>query len=177
MGQTLSEPVTNKETAICQDENYKVSSRDDSCGQKRKKLHRVQLRCINITLQMSAGEEKTRFTPDLFANHRSLLVPRSAAAACRDGERRWKTRTLTSSRFRTIRPLRGSVFTVSAPLEMSKSVKIFNLQLFLDGHGGSIVAKYASKHLHKFIIQRPEFPNDIPEALKQVSEIIKRLYS
>lgn len=24
MGQTLSEPVTNKETAICQDDNYKV---------------------------------------------------------------------------------------------------------------------------------------------------------
>lgn len=34
MGQTLSEPVTNKETAICQDENYKVrhfpSRSDDS---------------------------------------------------------------------------------------------------------------------------------------------------
>lgn len=31
MGQTLSEPVTNKETAICQDDNYKVSfSADDS---------------------------------------------------------------------------------------------------------------------------------------------------
>lgn len=25
MGQTLSEPVTNKETAICQDDFYKVS--------------------------------------------------------------------------------------------------------------------------------------------------------
>jgi hypothetical protein len=25
MGQTLSEPVTNKETAICQDDNYKVN--------------------------------------------------------------------------------------------------------------------------------------------------------
>lgn len=30
MGQTLSEPVTNKETAICQDENYKVSVANDS---------------------------------------------------------------------------------------------------------------------------------------------------
>lgn len=61
---------------------------------------------------------------------------------------------------------------------MSKSVTFFTRQLFLDGHGGSIVAKYASKHLHKFVIQRPEFPNDIPEALKQVSEIIKPpLYS
>ena len=38
----------------------------------------------------------------------------------------------------------------------------------LDGHGGSIVAKYASKHLHKYVIQRPEFPEDIPAALKQV---------
>jgi hypothetical protein len=27
MGQTLSEPVTNKETAICQDDNYKVNIR------------------------------------------------------------------------------------------------------------------------------------------------------
>lgn len=25
MGQTLSEPVTAKETAVCQDDNYKVS--------------------------------------------------------------------------------------------------------------------------------------------------------
>lgn len=31
MGQTLSEPVTNKETAICQDDNYKVNLCDDSC--------------------------------------------------------------------------------------------------------------------------------------------------
>ena len=30
MGQTLSEPVTNKETAICQDDNYKVIFLDDS---------------------------------------------------------------------------------------------------------------------------------------------------
>lgn len=116
---------------------------------------------------------------NLSADPRSLLVHRSAAAACRDGGRRWRTRTLTSSAYRTTRPRLGSVFTVSTPPEMSKSVRLFTLQLFLDGHGGSIVAKYASKHLHKFIIQRPEFPNDIPEALKQVSEreIIKRLYS
>lgn len=26
MGQTLSEPVTAKETAVCQDDNYKVSN-------------------------------------------------------------------------------------------------------------------------------------------------------
>lgn len=70
-----------------------------------------------------------------------------------------------------------SVYGMSSS-EMSKSVTFFTRQLFLDGHGGSIVAKYASKHLHKFVIQRPEFPNDIPEALKQVSEIIKPpLYS
>lgn len=30
MGQTLSEPVTNKETAICQDDNYKVIILHDS---------------------------------------------------------------------------------------------------------------------------------------------------
>ena len=37
----------------------------------------------------------------------------------------------------------------------------------LYGHCGSIVAKYSSKHLHKYVIQRPEYPNDIPEALRQ----------
>jgi Protein phosphatase 2C len=64
------------------------------------------------------------------------------------------------------------VFTVSRCLHQNVKVhrKSFNIRLFLDGHGGSIVAKYASKHLHKFIIQRPEFPSDIPEALKQVSD-------
>lgn len=41
---------------------------------------------------------------------------------------------------------------------------------FLDGHGGAMVAKHASMYLHKFIIRRPEFPDDIPEALRQVSE-------
>ena len=30
MGQTLSEPVTNKETAVCQDEFYKVKQKDES---------------------------------------------------------------------------------------------------------------------------------------------------
>jgi hypothetical protein len=33
-----------------------------------------------------------------------------------------------------------------------------------------MVAKHASMYLHKFIIRRPEFPDDIPEALRQVSE-------
>ena len=43
----------------------------------------------------------------------------------------------------------------------------FLVNYSIDGHGGSIVAKYASKHLHKYVIQRPEYPNDIPEALRQ----------
>jgi hypothetical protein len=78
-----------------------------------------------------------------------------------------------------IRAPLGSVFSVSGSGKMSKSIRLIKL-LFLDGHGGSIVAKYASKHLHKFIIQRPEYPSDIPEALKQVSGeskmmIIKRM--
>lgn len=94
MGQTLSEPVTAKETAICQDENYKVAS---SCMQG---------------WRTSMEDSHTHI----------LSLPDDPATT-------W-----------------FSVF---------------------DGHGGSIVAKYASKHLHKYVIQRPEFPEDIPAALKQ----------
>lgn len=36
-----------------------------------------------------------------------------------------------------------------------------------DGHGGATVAQYAGKHLHKFIIKRPEYEEDIQSALKQ----------
>lgn len=40
-----------------------------------------------------------------------------------------------------------------------------------DGHGGDAVAKYASRYLHKYIVQRPEYKrNDIEMALKQVSK-------
>lgn len=40
-----------------------------------------------------------------------------------------------------------------------------------DGHGGATVAQYAGKHLHKFVLKRPEYTeNDIAKALKQVSE-------
>lgn len=94
MGQTLSEPVTAKETAICQDDYYKVGS---SCMQ-------------GWRTSMEDSHTHILSLPD-------------------DPETTW-----------------FSVF---------------------DGHGGSIVAKYASKHLHKFVIQRPEFPENIPEALRQ----------
>lgn len=36
-----------------------------------------------------------------------------------------------------------------------------------DGHGGATVAQYAGKHLHKFILKRPEYEEDIQAALKQ----------
>lgn len=37
-----------------------------------------------------------------------------------------------------------------------------------DGHGGAQVADYAGKHLHKYIVNRPEFKEgNIPEALRQ----------
>lgn len=61
------------------------------------------------------------------------------------------------------------VFGKTALVNVKVQRDVRKCSLFLDGHGGSIVAKYASKHLHKIIIQRPEFPSDIPEALKQVS--------
>lgn len=37
-----------------------------------------------------------------------------------------------------------------------------------DGHGGANIGKYASKHLHKFIVKQPEYQTDIPDALKKV---------
>lgn len=37
-----------------------------------------------------------------------------------------------------------------------------------DGHGGASVAQYAGKHLHKFILKRPEYKDNISKALKQV---------
>lgn len=42
-----------------------------------------------------------------------------------------------------------------------------------DGHGGANIGKYASKHLHKFIVKRPEYQSDITDALKKVSIIGK----
>ncbi|KAH8379982.1 hypothetical protein KR009_008303 [Drosophila setifemur] len=37
-----------------------------------------------------------------------------------------------------------------------------------DGHGGATVAQYAGKHLHKFVLRRPEYnENDIERALQQ----------
>lgn len=100
---------------------------------------------------------------------------RSAHRVCKDGEHQWKTHTLTSSHFPMIPQRPGSASTVRKR-EKCQSPLDFSCFVFLDGHGGSIVAKYASKHLHKFIIQRPEYPSDIPAALKQVSftMIIKR---
>lgn len=38
-----------------------------------------------------------------------------------------------------------------------------------DGHGGSNVAEYAGKHLHKYIVKQPSYKTNIAEALKQVS--------
>jgi len=38
-----------------------------------------------------------------------------------------------------------------------------------DGHGGATVAQYAGKHLHKFVLKRPEYNDNIEQALQQVS--------
>lgn len=38
-----------------------------------------------------------------------------------------------------------------------------------DGHGGANIGKYASKHLHKFITKRPEYPTDVSTAMKKVT--------
>lgn len=36
-----------------------------------------------------------------------------------------------------------------------------------DGHGGAAAAQYVGKHLHKFVLGRPEYETDIPKALQQ----------
>lgn len=36
-----------------------------------------------------------------------------------------------------------------------------------DGHGGADVAQYAGKHLHKFVVKRPEYEADPGDALQQ----------
>ena len=37
-----------------------------------------------------------------------------------------------------------------------------------DGHGGANIGKYASKHLHKFVVRRSEYQTDVSEAMKKV---------
>lgn len=94
MGQTLSEPNTNKETAIGQNDMYKVAS------------------------------------------------------SCMQG---WRTAMEDSH-----------VHILSLPED--PNVSFFAV---FDGHGGANVAKYAAKHMHKYILNRPEYPNDISTAMKQ----------
>lgn len=36
-----------------------------------------------------------------------------------------------------------------------------------DGHGGADVAQYAGKHMHKFVVKRPEYETDPGDALQQ----------
>ncbi|EDW58286.1 probable protein phosphatase 2C T23F11.1 isoform X1 [Drosophila virilis] len=95
MGQTLSEPVTAKESSYCQNQQYRVGS---SCMQGWR---------INME------DSHTHI----------LALPDDPKAA---------------------------FFAV------------------YDGHGGATVAQYAGKHLHKFVLKRPEYnENDIEKALKQ----------
>lgn len=42
-----------------------------------------------------------------------------------------------------------------------------------DGHGGSNIAKYSSKHLHKYIVKRPEYKTNPEEAMIKVSLSLK----
>lgn len=94
MGQTLSEPVTAKESSYCQNEQYRVGS---SCMQG---------------WRVNMEDSHTHI----------LSLPDDPGTA---------------------------YFAV------------------YDGHGGANVAQYAGKHLHKFIVKRPEYNNDVESALKQ----------
>ncbi|XP_059612157.1 probable protein phosphatase 2C T23F11.1 [Phlebotomus argentipes] len=94
MGLTLSEPVTNKESAYCQNEQFRVGS---SCMQG----WRVHMEDSHTHI---------------------LSLPDDPEAA---------------------------FFAV------------------YDGHGGANVAQYAGKHLHKFIVKRPEYEENPGEAMKQ----------
>lgn len=94
MGQTLSEPVTAKESSYCQNELYRVGS---SCMQG----WRINMEDSHTHILSLPDDPGTSF----FAVY--------------------------------------------------------------DGHGGSTVAQYAGKHLHKFILKRPEYGENIEKALKQ----------
>ncbi|KNC32347.1 hypothetical protein FF38_11119, partial [Lucilia cuprina] len=94
MGQTLSEPVTSKESAYCQNEMYRVGS---SCMQG----WRINMEDSHTHILSLPDDPGTSF----FAVY--------------------------------------------------------------DGHGGATVAQYAGKHLHKFILKRPEYKENMEEALKQ----------
>lgn len=95
MGQTLSEPVTEKESARCQNQLYRVGS---SCMQG----WRINMEDSHTHLLSLPDDPGTAF----FAVY--------------------------------------------------------------DGHGGAKIAQYAGKHLHKFILQRPEYKEgSIPDAMKQ----------
>uniref|UniRef100_A0A1A9WC98 protein-serine/threonine phosphatase n=1 Tax=Glossina brevipalpis TaxID=37001 RepID=A0A1A9WC98_9MUSC len=94
MGQTLSEPVTAKESSYCQNELYRVGS---SCMQG----WRINMEDSHTHILSLPDDPGTSF----FAVY--------------------------------------------------------------DGHGGATVAQYAGKHLHKFILKRPEYSENIEKALKQ----------
>lgn len=95
MGQTLSEPVTAKESSYCQNELYRVGS---SCMQG----WRINMEDSHTHILSLPDDPGTSF----FAVY--------------------------------------------------------------DGHGGATVAQYAGKHLHKFILKRPEYNENVEKALKQV---------
>lgn len=94
MGQTLSEPVTEKETAHCHNDEYSVGS---SCMQG----YRIHMEDSHTHILSLPDDPGTAF----FAVY--------------------------------------------------------------DGHGGANIGKYASKHLHKFIVKRPEYQTDVTNALKK----------
>ncbi|XP_061401933.1 probable protein phosphatase 2C T23F11.1, partial [Musca vetustissima] len=94
MGQTLSEPITAKESSYCQNELYRVGS---SCMQG----WRINMEDSHTHILSLPDDPGTAF----FAVY--------------------------------------------------------------DGHGGATVAQYAGKHLHKFVLKRPEYKDNVEKALKQ----------
>lgn len=98
MGQTLSEPITAKESSYCQNELYRVGS---SCMQG----WRINMEDSHTHILSLPDDPGTAF----FAVY--------------------------------------------------------------DGHGGATVAQYAGKHLHKFVLKRPEYKDNVEKALQQVSAI------
>lgn len=52
------------------------------------------------------------------------------------------------------------------PVEKWPKLQIFGVY---DGHGGSKCAEYLKDNLHNNVILQPEFPNNIPEAIRKGS--------
>ena len=139
MGQTLSEPITSKEsTSLC---NNKV---------------------CHYFLPINKPFKVTQWFRCVFS---SKLGP----AVCKDGESPWKMHIVTFCPSHQRIPVLRKIFWDGKCSHNETNIWCFNRYFgVFDGHGGSKVAAHAANNLHRTVVQRPEYKEgDILEAIKQ----------